>query len=242
MRTLQTSGPLSGDAQWVDGVILDGVLTTARDAGTIVRNTADGQLYVSNDSAVPSYTQLTGTGGAVAVQDEGVAVADASTLNFVGAGVTATDAGGGVVNVTIPGGATESTALIGTGTAGENLLAGEIVRFDTSGTPGNVLRAQATTLPAADVMGVVKTGVSSGASVTYYERGTVPVLFGAAPPASSNGSRVYLDPSTAGLATLTQPSAAGTAAVLLGWLRGANGVTTNPTVQLRPELLFITPA
>lgn len=38
------------------------------------------------------------------IQDEGVSVASATILNFIGAGVTATDAGGGTVDVTIPGG------------------------------------------------------------------------------------------------------------------------------------------
>lgn len=44
-----------------------------------------------------------GAGGAVAVQDEGSAVlAAASAFNFVGAGVTATDAGSGVAQISIP--------------------------------------------------------------------------------------------------------------------------------------------
>ena len=50
---------------------------------------------------------LTGsTGSTAALQDEGVPVPGAphNTLNFVGAGVTATDAGGGVADITIPGG------------------------------------------------------------------------------------------------------------------------------------------
>lgn len=43
--------------------------------------------------------------GSVAVEDEGVVVvAVATALNFVGAGVTATDAGGGVAQIDIPGG------------------------------------------------------------------------------------------------------------------------------------------
>jgi len=184
-----------------------------------------------------------GGGGSntVAVQDEGVAVNTASTLNFVGAGVTATDAGGGTATITIPGGSTEGTALVFTATAGENLAAGEPVRFDTTGTPGNVLKAQATTLPTADAVGVVKTGVLSGATVTVYMAGNVPVLFGAAPAASSNGSRVYLDPSGAGQATLTLPTGSGESVVLLGRLTGANGVTATPTVLLSPTYLYSIP-
>ena len=184
-----------------------------------------------------------GGGGSntVAVQDEGVAVNTASTLNFVGAGVTATDAGGGVATITIPGGSTQGTALVFTATAGENLAVGEPVRFDTTGTPGNALKAQATTLPTADAVGVVKTGVLSGATVTVYTMGNVPVLFGAAPAASANGSRVYLDPSTAGRATITLPTGSGESVVLIGRLTGANGVTAAPTVLLSPTYLYSIP-
>jgi hypothetical protein len=184
-----------------------------------------------------------GGGGSntVDVQDEGVAVNTASTLNFVGAGVTATDAGGGTATITIPGGSTEGSALTYVGTAGEALSTGAPVRFDTTGTPGEILNGQATTLPAADAIGIVKTGVASGASVTIYTAGNVAVLFGSAPASSSNGSRVYLDPDTAGQATLTLPTASGDAVVLLGRLTGANGVTTTPSVLLSINFLYTIP-
>ena len=58
------------------------------------------------------------SGGGVGVEDEGITVVDpASTINFVGSGVTATDAGGGVVDVTIAaGGAPIDTVFGRTGT------------------------------------------------------------------------------------------------------------------------------
>jgi hypothetical protein len=46
-----------------------------------------------------------GGGGSVDVEDEGVpVVSPASVLNFIGDGVTVTDAGGGRADITIPGG------------------------------------------------------------------------------------------------------------------------------------------
>jgi hypothetical protein len=52
-----------------------------------------------------------GGGGTIITQDEGIQVdAAATTLNFVGAGVTATDAGANVTTVTIPGGGGGATA------------------------------------------------------------------------------------------------------------------------------------
>lgn len=184
-----------------------------------------------------------GGGGSntVNVQDEGVAVNTASTLNFVGGGVTATDAGGGVATITIPGGSTESTSLVFTATAGEDLSLGVPVRFDTTGTPGELLRAQATSLPTADAIGVVKATVATGATATVYTAGNVAALFASAPAASANGSRVYLDPTTAGRATLTLPTGSGESVVLLGRLTGANGSTTTPTVLLSPQFLYAIP-
>jgi hypothetical protein len=191
------------------------------------------------------YAFAGGSGGGgsntVDVQDDGVAVNTASTLNFTGQGVIATDAGGGVATINIPGGSTEGAALVYTGTAGEALALGEALRFDTTGTPGEILKAQATSLPAADAIGVAKAGVASGASVTVYTVGNVSVLFGSAPAAASNGSRVYLDPSTSGRATLTLPTGSGESVVLLGRLTGANGVTTTPTVLLSPHFLYAIP-
>jgi hypothetical protein len=58
--------------------------------------------HCGSASPVPSPS-----GGAVNVEDEGVAIPNTphGTLNFVGAGVTATDGGAGTAIITIPGGA-----------------------------------------------------------------------------------------------------------------------------------------
>lgn len=52
----------------------------------------------------------------VDVEDESVSVGRATTLNFTGAGVTVTDAGSGVVDITIPGGGGGSSATSWTNT------------------------------------------------------------------------------------------------------------------------------
>lgn len=55
--------------------------------------------------APPQGNQV-GSGTTITVQDEGITEsATVSTINFAGAGVTAVDQGGGVVDVTIPGSA-----------------------------------------------------------------------------------------------------------------------------------------
>lgn len=66
-------------------------------------------------------TQITiGSGGAIAVRDEGVPVVSTGTLNFVGAGVTVTN-NAGVAEISIPGGANinvqdEGAPVVSTGT------------------------------------------------------------------------------------------------------------------------------
>lgn len=63
MLTLQADFSSGGRAQWIDGIIIQGALTIARPVGTIIRNTADGELYASTDAAMPAYTKLTNTSG-----------------------------------------------------------------------------------------------------------------------------------------------------------------------------------
>lgn len=53
------------------------------------------------------------TGGSISIQDEGGAAGTATTLNFIGAGVTAVDQGGGVVDVTVTSsGISDETSVI----------------------------------------------------------------------------------------------------------------------------------
>jgi hypothetical protein len=129
-------------------------------------------------------------------------------------------------------GSSEASTISFTALAGENLVAGDTVRFDTVTNPGRVLKAQANSPTNADVCGIVQNALSTGASATVYTVGSVPILFHSTPAASNNGSRVYLDPANAGKATLTLPSASGQSIVLLGRLVGGDGVDSTPTVVL----------
>ena len=136
------------------------------------------------------------------------------------------------IGTTAGSGSSEASTISFTALAGENLVAGDVVRFDTVTNPGRVLKAQANSATNSDVCGIVKDAVSSGNSATVYTVGSASILFQSTPAASNNGSRVYLDPSNAGKATLTPPSASGQSIVLLGRLVGGDGSDSTPTVVL----------
>lgn len=68
-------------------------------------NAGGTEASVGTSWAVLQANITGGIGAGVDVEDEGVSeTVGATTLNFVGAGVTAADAGSGVVDITIPGG------------------------------------------------------------------------------------------------------------------------------------------
>lgn len=66
---------------------------------------ADSDSLIPTQQAVKAYVDANVGSGGIDVEDEGVSEATGATiLNFVGAGVTAADVGGGQVDITIPGG------------------------------------------------------------------------------------------------------------------------------------------
>ena len=66
------------------------------------RDGNDGNDGATGPTGPTGLTGPTG-GGTIAVSDEGLNQGNFSVLNFIGDGVTASDVGGGVVNITIPG-------------------------------------------------------------------------------------------------------------------------------------------
>jgi hypothetical protein len=169
-----------------------------------------------------------GGGSTIIVEDEGIALGAFTTLNFVGAGVSAVDAGGGVANIVIPGGGGGTLTV----TTDPALAAGQLVAFTTT---GNVVLADSSLALSPDRYEVkgVATAIAPPGGVTqiYTDEGArVPVAFLAPPAAGANGSRVFLD-TTAGFATLSVPPS-GNALVKVGILVGADGLTATPDVVI----------
>ena len=87
----------------------------------------EGRVLAVSDDGKSLVFKAGGTGGGHTIEDEGTPLAQRDDLNFVGAGVTVTDAGGKTV-VTIPGGSTGSGDVVGPASAVNNNFAA----FDTT--------------------------------------------------------------------------------------------------------------
>lgn len=93
----------SGDKVKVQARRLSGGSTVALQAGS--------ELVISTTRGPQGPAGPSGD-NTVDVEDEGSAVGTFDTLNFTGAGVTATDAGGGVTDITIPGGSVDEKVKV----------------------------------------------------------------------------------------------------------------------------------
>jgi len=103
-------------------------------AGIYGSSVATPQISVDKYGRVTEIESIDIVGTIVTLDEGSLVDSDAIALNFVGAGVTATDAGSGVTTITIPGGGAASLPL-NTYTSSHTLDAGDdgcIVEFDAS--------------------------------------------------------------------------------------------------------------
>lgn len=124
-----------------------------------VTNSTNSFVGATGATGPPGATGATGgvgppgaAGTAIAIQDEGVVLTSRSIINFIGAGVTATDNVGATrTDVNIPGGGGGTTGLspVATKTAAYTANAGELVPCNTTTTPFTV------TLPALPAVGAI---------------------------------------------------------------------------------------
>jgi hypothetical protein len=127
-------------------------------------------------------------------------------------------------------------------TAGENLSDGSVLAL---GPDGLVYKADPSLLLTDglfNVCGVSRSAVIAGntATVDADVMSAIPVRFGVAPLATSNGKVVYLS-TTPGEASMAIPGA-GNAVFRMGILKDADGISPTPTVLLQLQLIAIQPA
>lgn len=180
---------------------------------TLVAPSTSGNVLTSNGTTWVS-SPATGGGSAITVKDEGSTLTSALTsLDFVGAGVSASNTGG-AVTVTIAGGG-----------SGGTVTSASVV--SANGFAGSV--ANATTTPAitlsTTISGLLKgngTAISAATSGTDYSAGTSALATGILKSTASTGA---LTIAVAGDFPTLNQNTTGTSSNVTGVVLGANGGT-----------------
>lgn len=238
-NAVAVTGTINGDA--------GGASITSKDFGAVIEAVSTGPAWrvtsvtapgvgpkgdqgIQGIQGVKGDTGNAGAAGAIAqIQDEGSNLPVETIVNFVGAGVTATDVGGKTV-VTIPGGG-RNDGLFGTGADGAVHLDG------TVGAPAWATKSGSTYTMTADVnattilidsgVTVVTAGYRFFYTVSFTNNGTVSystaAANGAAAGTAGAGVAAGVLPSQTAGAGNTGAGAGGTAAVLNG-SSGAGGL------------------
>lgn len=139
------------------------------------------------------------------------------------------------LNGTGGGGGSSATTLEVTVVVAANVSAGQLLYAiaDGGANAGKFKMTDAATLDQGNARVIAKDAALSGASVTAYREGIVPVQFDAVPAVTDNGAQVYASTTTPGAASLTRPTAPGPKTIKpIGSLQGADGVASLCNVLL----------
>jgi hypothetical protein len=127
------------------------------------------------------------------------------------------------------GGSTDQTF---TAVAAEALGVGDLVSFIQSGDGAGKVQKANSSAAKSSVVGVCITAVNAGQTATVQTDGETNVNLDSAPLSSQNGNKVYIG-STDGQGTLTIRTQTGNSVVEVGFIRGANGITSSPSVLIK---------
>jgi hypothetical protein len=134
-----------------------------------------------------------------------------------------------------------ASGLLESATANEAIAIGDVISLITSGVNiGRVQKATDTTAEATVIGIAMSSAAGAGNSLNFQSIGSVAVEMGSSLPATDNSSPVYVS-SAGGQGTLTPPSASGSSVVRLGYLTGADGSTSTPSVTLNIETIIVIP-
>lgn len=171
---------------------------------------------VWNGSTYEHIFSFVAPSGGHVIQDEGTPLTQRSTMNYVGAGVTVTDAGGKTV-VTIPGGTSAFTAL----TDGPGSFSGKTLNFTRVDAGETTLEYRTPSQVRSDIgagVGTVTSVTSANSDATIATTTSTPVITIVSAPKLTTGRTVaitgdlaYTSPSFDGSGNVT---AAGTLATV----------------------------
>jgi hypothetical protein len=168
----------------------------------------------------------------VTVSNDGVSLGVFTELNLIGPEISASDAGGGVADVTVTGGGvgSGSSLSISVNQTGHGLSVGNVIK--SSGVANEYDLAQADSAVNAEVVGIV-TAVADADNFTYDK--DIMGYAGAGIPAGTPGVGVFLSASVAGVMTVTEPTTDGEISKPVGVLI-ASGSKMNFTADYRGQV------
>jgi len=228
-----------------------GVTTLDLDAsGALQINSSAGAISIGNDAVNQAINIATGGTRTLTVGGTGITHAyvakPATTVAWSVADGTSTFLSlntNGVFSVnaylSILEGSNAATKAISVAkTAGATIAVGDILAYAI--TTGKMVKADASS-GGGSLMNPV--GACAFASTDTNPTqlaigGEIPATFASAPAAASIGLEVYLS-ETAGQATLTAPSTAGSAVYRLGYLAFANGADTTCRILWQPQFMYV---
>lgn len=143
LKTVVSPSGFAGNVEVSEDGISWAQIFSFQNGGAVTRSVVAQFARVTGGADVwmGGANDVAGGGGSttLAVKDEGSAIGSFTTMNFVGAGVTAANAGGGQVDVTIPGGggaASQLLSIYGDGSFGDHTTAGDEA-WTTAAVPGS---------------------------------------------------------------------------------------------------------
>jgi len=115
----------------------------------------------------------------------------------------------------------------------EIIAAGDLISIDSTGKAVKAISTFA--INKWRVIGVAINSVGVGGTISVAKHGDlIPIKFGAAPAAASNGTYVFLN-DVAGEATIIPPLGGGEVRFLVGVLKEADGITDTPNTVFFPQ-------
>lgn len=173
---------------------------------------------------------LTASGTPLSLEVDGTPNTDQTLLNLIsGTNITLTDNGSGGVTIDASGGGSGQSLSIAVTQTAHGLSVGDVIK--SNGTANEFSKAQADSAVNAEVVGIV-TAVASVNAFTYDK--DIMGYAGAGIPAGTPGEAIFLDPTTAGAMTVTEPITAGQISKPLGVLL-TSGALMNFTADYRGQ-------
>lgn len=198
--------------------------------GTVTEVDFTGSGVTATRTGDKVTVNVPGGGSSISLETDGTPNADQAVLNLIsGTNITLTPDGSGGVTIDASGGGSGSSISVAITQTAHGFSVGDVIK--SSGTANQFALAQADVAVNAEVVGIV-TAVAGVNDFTYDK--DIMGYTGAGIPTGTPGEAIFLDPTTPGAMTITEPITAGLISKPLGILI-ASGAKMNFTADYRGQ-------